>query len=104
MLLTGEFSLSGQVICNTLQNLSLLSLTYPDNAAMTCFMFSQAAEAWNILRDSLTFAIQTFLFHLIVVFLKGSAAQMSGLRDILSLGKLKWKIKICHGFNEKQFI
>lgn len=27
---------------------------------------------------------------------------MTGLRDNLFLGKLKWKIKICHGFNEKQ--
>lgn len=37
-----------------------------------------------------------------VELLKGSTAQMTGLRDGLSPGKLKWKIKICHGFNEKQ--
>lgn len=37
-----------------------------------------------------------------VVLLRGSTAQMTGLRDSLSLGKLKWKIRICHGFSEKQ--
>ena len=59
-----------------------------------CFLI--VAEAQTILRDSVTFAIQTFLFQLIVVLLKGSAAQMAGLRAVLSLenwsGKSKYAV------------
>lgn len=46
MLLTGEFSQSGQAICNTWAKFKMLlvSLAYPDNAAMTCFMFSHSCR------------------------------------------------------------
>lgn len=69
---------------------------------MACSIFSKSYRGLKHPQRFNDISIQTFLFQLIEVLLKGGCSISDWSLKILTLGKTEGDVKVCHTFNESQ--